>query len=62
MGDRQQTYDAIRRMVALLDDPFTRFLEPEQYAAMRRGNAGTLIGVGVEIGYSRDGKSFVVRS
>lgn len=60
MTDRQQTYDAIRRMVALLDDPFTRFLEPQRYAAMRRGNAGTLTGVGIEVGYSSDGKTLVV--
>lgn len=60
MTDRQQTYDAIRRMVALLDDPFTRFLEPQRYAAMRRGNAGTLTGVGLEVGYSDDAKSLVV--
>lgn len=62
MGDRDETYDAIRRMLARLDDPFTRFLEPARYAALKRGNAGSLTGVGVEVGYAPDGKSLVVRS
>jgi C-terminal processing protease CtpA/Prc len=26
MGDREETYAAIRKMLALLNDPFTRFL------------------------------------
>ena len=60
MGDREETYDAIRRMVAKLGDPYTRFLEPARYAALKRGNAGSLTGVGVEVGYASDGKSLVV--
>jgi hypothetical protein len=40
MANRQQTYDAIRRLVASLDDPFTRFLEPERLTALRRGTKG----------------------
>jgi carboxyl-terminal processing protease len=40
MANRQQTYDAIRQLVASLDDPFTRFLEPERLAALRRGTKG----------------------
>jgi C-terminal processing protease CtpA/Prc len=40
MGNRSQTYDAIRKLLAVLDDPFTRFLEPSRLAALRRGTAG----------------------
>jgi C-terminal processing protease CtpA/Prc len=40
MANRAQTYDAIRKLLAVLDDPFTRFLEPSRLAALRRGTAG----------------------
>lgn len=43
MANRQQTYDAIRKLVASLDDPFTRFLEPERLTALRRGTAGAFV-------------------
>lgn len=35
MGSRAETYAAIKAMLASLGDPFTRFLEPDQYAALR---------------------------
>ena len=37
--------------MAELDDPFTRFLEPSRYAALKRGTAGSLTGVGLEVGF-----------
>jgi C-terminal processing protease CtpA/Prc len=40
MPNRPATYDAIRKLLATLDDPFTRFLEPSRLAALRRGTAG----------------------
>lgn len=40
MPNRAATYGAIRKLLATLDDPFTRFLEPSQLAALRRGTAG----------------------
>lgn len=43
MNNRQQTYEAIRKLLASLDDPFTKFLEPERLQALRRGTAGAPI-------------------
>lgn len=40
-----------RALLAELDDPFTRFLEPSRYAALKRGTAGSLTGVGLEVGF-----------
>lgn len=40
MVKRPQTYNAIRKLLGSLDDPFTRFLEPSRLAALRRGTAG----------------------
>ncbi|KAH1191679.1 Carboxyl-terminal-processing peptidase 2, chloroplastic [Glycine max] len=35
MNNRDETYTAIRKMLATLDDPFTRFLEPEKFRSLR---------------------------
>ena len=62
MEEREDTYNAIRESLRLLDDPFTRFLPPERYAALKRGNAGSVTGVGLEVGFTTgtDGKSVMV--
>ncbi|PIA40100.1 hypothetical protein AQUCO_02500075v1 [Aquilegia coerulea] len=51
MNTREETYMAIRKMLATLDDPFTRFLEPEKFKSLRSGTQGALTGVGLSIGY-----------
>lgn len=60
MGSRDETYAAIRKTLALLDDPFTRLLEPKRYAALKDGNKGAVTGVGLEVGSGPDGKGLVV--
>eukprot|EP00892_Ulva_mutabilis_P011902 jgi/Ulvmu1/9084/UM005_0179.1 len=52
MTERSETYDAIRKLLASLNDPFTRFLEPEQYAQLRKGNSGAVTGVGLEVAFA----------
>ncbi|MGD2182744.1 carboxyl-terminal processing protease CtpA [Lusitaniella coriacea] len=47
--NREETYDAIREMLATLDDPFTRFLAPEQYRSLQVNTSGELSGVGLQI-------------
>ncbi|KAF7837394.1 carboxyl-terminal-processing peptidase 2, chloroplastic [Senna tora] len=51
MNNREETYLAIRKMLATLNDPFTRFLEPEKFKSLRSGTQGSLTGVGLSIGY-----------
>ncbi|XP_071719986.1 carboxyl-terminal-processing peptidase 2, chloroplastic-like [Rutidosis leptorrhynchoides] len=51
MNNREQTYAAIKKMLGTLDDPFTRFLEPEKFKSLRSGTQGSLTGVGLSIGY-----------
>jgi hypothetical protein len=46
-NNRHETYAAIKKLLATLDDPFTRFLEPEKLSALRRGTQG---GAGVQPG------------
>jgi len=49
LKDREAAYDAIQKMLATLDDPFTRFLKPEQYRSLQVNTSGELTGVGLQI-------------
>ncbi|KAH6809161.1 Peptidase S41 family protein [Perilla frutescens var. frutescens] len=57
MNSREETYAAIRKMVATLGDPFTRFLEPKKFKSLRSGTRSTLTGVGLSIGYPKKDQS-----
>ncbi|MCX5934343.1 MAG: S41 family peptidase [Pseudanabaena sp. LacPavin_0818_WC45_MAG_42_6] len=48
-NSREDTYTAIREMLATLDDPFTRFLEPDKFKSMQTSTSGELTGVGLQI-------------
>ncbi|MEL6223285.1 MAG: S41 family peptidase [Cyanobacteria bacterium J06627_8] len=49
LTDENSTYDAIDEMLAVLDDPFTRLLRPEQYKSLQTSTSGELTGVGLQI-------------
>jgi len=49
LTDREQTYSAIQKMLATLDDPFTRFMRPDQYRSLQTNTSGELTGVGLQI-------------
>lgn len=49
LKDREATYSAIRTMLQSLDDPFTRFLSPEEYRSLKVNTSGELSGVGLQI-------------
>lgn len=57
-----ESYNAIREMLQLLDDPYTRFLTPEQYDNITSSASGDLAGVGVEMLPSRLDEKLVVSS
>lgn len=46
---REEAYTAIEGMLATLDEPFTRFLRPEQYHSLQVSTSGALSGVGLQI-------------
>lgn len=48
-SDRQRTYGAIRGSLALLNDPYTIFLEPQPGAVERDRLAGAYGGIGVDL-------------
>ena len=43
-------YSAIDAMLSALDDPYTRLLKPEDYAALKDSTSGSLSGVGLQLG------------
>ena len=48
-ANNDEAYDAIRVMLATLDDPYTRFLDPDEFNQMRIDTSGELTGVGIQI-------------
>ncbi|NMG09473.1 carboxyl-terminal processing protease CtpA [Brasilonema sp. UFV-L1] len=47
--DHQSAYVAIQDMLQSLGDPFTRFLDPQQYRSLQVNTSGELTGVGLQI-------------
>jgi carboxyl-terminal processing protease len=58
--NEEAAYQAITKMMATLDEPFTRLLRPEQYRSLKVNTAGELSGVGLQIGVKADSKSIEV--
>lgn len=59
-ANRTQTYTLIQDMLAVLDDPFTRLLKPEQYRSLQTTTAGELTGVGLQIAQDTETKQLKV--
>ncbi|MDJ0554692.1 MAG: S41 family peptidase [Microcoleaceae cyanobacterium MO_207.B10] len=49
LKSRDETYGAIKEMLATLDDPFTRLLKPQEYRNLQVNTSGELTGVGLQI-------------
>ncbi|MDZ8260720.1 carboxyl-terminal processing protease CtpA [Nostoc sp. ChiQUE01b] len=61
LPDSNASYAAIGKMLKSLDDPFTRFLDPEQYRSLQVNTSGELTGVGLQIALNpENGKLEVV--
>ena len=55
----EDAYLAINTMLASLDDPYTRFLDPKEFAEETSSIKGSLKGIGIQIGV-KDGKLMVI--
>lgn len=60
LNSRQETYQAVREMLAVLQEPFTRLLEPDQFLSLKTSTSGELTGVGLQIAIDTDNRSIVV--
>lgn len=58
----EQAYDAIREMLEQLDDPYTRFMDPEEYKNLQIDTSGELTGVGIQITQDRETDKLTVVS
>ncbi len=56
----EQAYNAIRDALEPLGDPYTRFLEPEQFKALTDQTAGELSGVGIRMGVDEKTQKLVI--
>jgi carboxyl-terminal processing protease len=59
VDDNKLVYGAIKGMLASLDDPYTRFMEPTSYKEMRIRLRGSYSGIGIYIGM-KDGALTVI--
>lgn len=55
----EDAYVAINTMVASLNDPYTKFLDPKEFADETNSIKGSLKGIGIQIGV-KDGKLMVI--
>lgn len=48
-SSKEAAYAAIREMLEKLGDPYTRFMDPQQFANLRVDTSGELTGVGIQL-------------
>ena len=58
----EDAYKAVREMLERLEDPYTRFMDPEQFQSMQIDTSGELTGVGIQIAQDEETKEITVIS
>lgn len=56
----QEAYKSIREMLKKLEDPYTRFMDPEEFKNMQVDTSGELTGIGITISQDEKTKQLVV--
>ena len=59
-GNQKAAYQAIRKSLKGLGDPYTRFLDPEEYAELTSQTSGELSGIGIRLGMDKKTSKLVV--
>ncbi|MCX5934817.1 MAG: S41 family peptidase [Pseudanabaena sp. LacPavin_0818_WC45_MAG_42_6] len=59
-SSKAEAYRSVREMLKLLDDPYTRFMDPEQFKSMQIDTSGELTGVGIQLGMDDATKQLTV--
>ncbi|MBE9113424.1 PDZ domain-containing protein [Nodosilinea sp. LEGE 07298] len=57
---QEEAYGAIREMLEQLEDPYTRFMDPEEFRSMQIDTSGELTGVGIQISQDEETKDILV--
>ncbi|MCP2731484.1 carboxyl-terminal processing protease CtpC [Limnofasciculus baicalensis] len=58
--DKEEAYKAIREMLKKLGDPYTRFMNPEEFKNMQIDTSGELTGVGIQLAQDEETKKLMV--
>ncbi|MEL6930027.1 MAG: S41 family peptidase, partial [Cyanobacteria bacterium J06600_6] len=58
--NQKAAYKAIRQSLKGLNDPYTRFLDPEEYEDLTSQTSGELSGIGIQLGISQKTKKLTV--
>jgi carboxyl-terminal processing protease len=61
-GSREEAYNAIRDMLEQLEDPYTRFMDPEEFRNMQIDTSGELTGVGIQLAQDEETNELIVVS
>ncbi len=61
-NSQEDAYEAIRQMLGRLEDPYTRFMNPEEFQNMRIDTSGELTGVGIQIAKDEETDRLIVIS
>jgi len=59
-ANEEEAYEAVREMLKTLDDPYTRFMNPEEFRSMQIDTSGELTGVGIQITKEEETDDIVV--
>lgn len=61
-SSKEEAYTAIREMLKKLNDPYTRFMNPEEFRNMQIDTSGELTGVGIQLAQDEKTKELIVVS
>jgi len=59
-ANQEEAYTAIREMLKQLEDPYTRFMDPEEFKNMQIDTSGQLSGVGIQLAQDEETKKLMV--
>lgn len=59
-ANKEEAYKAIREMLKKLNDPYTRFMDPEEFQNMQIDTSGELTGVGIQLAKDEETGKLVV--
>ncbi|KAB8318761.1 S41 family peptidase [Tolypothrix campylonemoides VB511288] len=59
-SNKQEAYKSIREMLKKLDDPYTRFMDPEEFKSLQVDTSGELTGIGIQMGLDEKTKKLTV--
>jgi carboxyl-terminal processing protease len=58
--NKEQVHTAIREMLKKLGDPYTRFMNPEEFKNLKVQTSGQLVGVGIQLSLDEKTKKLVI--